>query len=90
MALTHTYTHTYTRTFTATRFADPYKKCRQCGNWIDGVLAGLCPIVLVPCEHQSDYRDVCSSWGPVDGCTCAEIGHAHDVRVPEPGDQRTY
>lgn len=69
-------TRTHTKTYNVTTFADPYKKCRQCGGWITGVLAAPGPVILVPCEHQSDYRDVCPSWGPVDGCQCEPIDHA--------------
>jgi hypothetical protein len=59
-----TLTHTFTRTHNATLFADPHKKCSQCGDWVDGALDAPGPLTLVPCEHQSDYRDVCPSWGP--------------------------
>lgn len=88
---------THTRTYNAVRFADPHKKCRTCGDWIDGALTAPGRLVLVPCEHESDYRDVCPSWGPVDGCTCAEHNTLHpdrpiehDVRSPAPGDDRRY
>jgi hypothetical protein len=92
-------TRTHTRTYNTTTFADPYKKCRECGDWIDGFLRtdepGMEP--LTPCGHRSDYLDVCPSWGPVDGCTCREhnANHpdspiSHDVRWPEPGDTRRY
>lgn len=83
------------------RFADPYKLCRTCHTWIDGYVRtggpGLEP--LVPCGHRSAYRDVCPSWGPVDGCTCDEFNAQHPVyqdqiihdrRVPESGDTRRY
>lgn len=74
-------THTHTSTYNATTFADPYKKCRQCGDWITGALDAPGPVILVPCEHQSDYRDVCPSWGPVDGCRCEPIDHATRVAI---------
>lgn len=32
--------------------------------------------VNVPCGHTG-WAEVCPSWGPVDGCTCAAIGHMH-------------
>lgn len=80
-----------------TVFADPYKKCEQCQGWIDGAFDVPGPLLLSPCEHRSGYRDVCPSWGPVDGCRCAEynVTHqqdpiVHDIRVPGPGDERTY
>lgn len=66
---------THTRTYNATIFADPYKKCIRCGQWIDGALDKPGPLLLVPCEHESDYRDLCASWGPVDGCTCPSGWH---------------
>ena len=70
-------THTFTRTYNSSTFSDPYKQCLRCGGWIDGALIGddgqpiPGPLTVVPCEHQDGYRDVCPSWGPVDGCTCA-------------------
>lgn len=92
-------TRTHTRTYNATIFADPYKRCLACGGWIDGFLhtgePGLEP--LVPCEHRADYRSVCPSWGPVDGCGCTDYNArhpddpiVHGMRQPEPGDDRTY
>lgn len=63
---------THTRTHHVIYFADPYKQCKQCGQWVDGVLDAPGPLMLVPCEHESDYRDLCPSWGPVDGCQCLE------------------
>jgi hypothetical protein len=84
-----TLTHTFTRTHNATLFADPHKKCSQCGDWVDGALDAPGPLTLVPCEHQSDYRDVCPSWGPLDGCTCVERGWTHEMRTPA-DDGKTY
>lgn len=53
------------------------RTCRECGNWITGALdiEGE-PLILLPCEHQADYRNVCPSWGPVDGCKCQPGEHA--------------
>lgn len=87
-----TLSRTFTRTHNATVFADPYKQCEQCGNWIDGALDAPGPLVLVPCEHEANYRDVCPSWGPVDGCTCAAVSGIvdHPVRFPAAGDDRRY
>lgn len=53
-----------------TVFADPYKVCLKCGQWIDGAEDGPGPLILIPCGHQSDYLSVCPSWSPVDGCRC--------------------
>jgi hypothetical protein len=82
-----THTHTHTRVYNAVTFSDPYKQCLRCSGWVTGYLVipeghGLSP--LVPCEHQSDYRDVCSSWGPVDGCRCAQFPWGVDHGVPFP------
>jgi hypothetical protein len=85
-----TITRTYTRTHNAVNFADPYKQCLKCGGWVDGFLRPPGPSIVTPCEHQSDYKDVCPSWGPVDGCTCAERGWTHPMRTPTPGDGKVY
>ncbi len=89
---------THTKTFNEIRFADPYKRCCRCNGWVDGYLDKPDgPRIITPCEHRSDYRDVCPSWGPVDGCTCAAFNArhpdapiVHDRRVPNPGDTRRY
>jgi hypothetical protein len=93
MALTVTHTSTYN----ARIFADPYKQCTRCHQWVDGTLDAPGPLILVPCEHQADYRDVCPSWSPVDGCGCAEYNErhpddpiVHPRRERPPGDDRTY
>lgn len=83
-------TRTYTATYTVTDFADPYKKCEQCNQWIDGALDAPGPLIVVPCEHQSNYRDICPSWGPVDGCRCKSAGIEHDMRPPTTGDGKVY
>ena len=71
-----TLTHTHTRTHNAIRFADPYKVCNACGEWIDGVLDAPGPTIVTPCEHRAGYTDLCPSWSPVDGCLCVEhLGH---------------
>lgn len=78
-------------------FADPYKKCLECGQWIDGAEDEPGPLLLIPCGHRSDFKDVCPSWGPVDGCTCVEANArcltdpiVHEQRVPQPDDRRVY
>lgn len=73
-------TCTYTRTSNAISYADPYKQCLRCGGWVDGVLDAPGPIIVIPCEHESDYRDLCPSWGPVDGCRCP--AGTHPMRPP--------
>lgn len=59
------------------QFADPYKKCRECKGWVDGAKTGPGPLIVIPCEHTSDYEDLCPSWSPVDGCNCAEYNATH-------------
>lgn len=78
-------------------FADPYKRCLDCDQWVDGYVdlpEGSGAAVLVPCGHSS-YRDVCVSWSPVDGCDCEgfnarhpEALSAHGQRARCPGDVR--
>lgn len=83
-------TRTHTTTYNVTEFADPYKKCEKCNQWVDGALDAPGPLIIVPCEHRSNYRDVCPSWGPVDGCRCKAAGIEHDMRPPTPGDGKVY
>lgn len=75
-----TITVTHTTAYNMITFADPYKQCLRCGGWVDGVLKAPGPVIVTPCEHQSEYRDVCPSWGPVDGCTC--VAGSHPMRPP--------
>lgn len=75
-------TVTHTSTYNVVNYADPYKQCVRCCGWIDGALDKPGPLVLVPCHHESDYRDVCPSWSPVDGCTCTKYGISHPMRPP--------
>lgn len=67
---------THTMVAAEVDFADPYKTCDSCGEWITGVIDfDGDPLMLAPCEHTSSYRDVCPSWGPVDGCKCPPGEH---------------
>ena len=68
--------YTYTETYNTIDFADPFKVCEVCGEWVTGVLCVTRgPWPNLPCEHVG-YRDVCPSWGPVDGCSCQKsLGH---------------
>lgn len=72
-----------THTFTVERFADPFKKCRVCDEWVDGYI--VAPSLYhaedgenSPCRHRG-YIDLCPSWSPVSGCRCAKffgfVGH---------------
>jgi hypothetical protein len=70
---------------TPVQFADPYKVCNECGGWVTGAVmlstaqpgrSGGGKLVVLPCEHERGYEDVCPSWSPVDGCQCEEhLGH---------------
>ena len=74
-----------------TRFANPYKQCASCREWVDGARVVPGQLTLVPCGHEADYVDVCPSWSPDDGCTCVERGIMHDYREPPfIDDGRTY
>jgi hypothetical protein len=65
------------------RFADPYKVCRTCGQWITGVdESGPRTGWTVPCHHSGSYDDVCPSWSPVDGCQCVQRYGERDHAVP--------
>ena len=70
---------TYTRTVNTIDPANPYLTCVQCGGWVDHFShtgEGQGPSRNQPCDHAADYANVCPSWGPVDGCLCAEhLGH---------------
>lgn len=70
--MTRTLTHTRTETYNVVEFADPYKTCDECGEWITGYL-GSPKMPNWPCGHVASYTDQCPSWGPVDGCACVEI-----------------
>ena len=55
-------------------FADPFKSCNACTHQVTGVTIvdeGMWP--NIPCGHPASYRDLCPSWGPVDGCSCERM-----------------
>lgn len=66
--------------------ANPYLTCVQCGAWVEsfsnaGGIEG--PQVNQPCGHAADYKNMCPSWGPVDGCNCKEdLGRVPHGRPP--------
>lgn len=79
------------------RFADPYKRCTACKEWVDGAEVGTAKLTLIPCGHLSDYEDLCPSWSPVTGCGCKAFSESHpdnpithDMRPPTPGDGKVY
>lgn len=83
-------TVTHTRTHVHVTFADPYKTCVQCGAWVEGFHdPARCGCDddwwNEPCGHGATYKDVCVSWGPVDGCRCAYYGWTHPA-PPNPAD----
>jgi len=59
--------------------ANPYLVCNECRCWVTVVPGSL---ELIPCGHNGGYEHVCPSWGPVDGCTCADVFGAVFHRVP--------
>lgn len=66
-----------------TTFANPYLACDLCGRFVTGARnlgehEGL--VRNVPCGHSAGATSRCPSWGPVEGCTCAQ----HLGRVPHP------
>lgn len=81
-----TLTHTHTRTHLVITPANPFLACGTCGKRVEafhdhrcGCDLGGAPVNM-PCFHQGEYRDMCPSWGPVDGCQCL----AHLGYVPHP------
>lgn len=72
-------TVTHTRTHVFVEFANPFLACDTCGQrvpkWHDPDRCGCGEEGWEnrPCGHQAGVTSVCPSWGPVDGCLCAEI-----------------
>jgi hypothetical protein len=74
-----------TRTHVYVTFADPFLDCLKCGQPVDAwhnAQACGCDSAdwNVPCEHRAGIDGVCPSWGPVDGCRCAEVLGSVDHR----------
>lgn len=73
---------TATHTHTITEFANPFLRCDECGQSVEGMVAFEGQAAecrhggeLVPCGHVGVTSD-CPPWGPVDGCRCQEhFGH---------------
>lgn len=68
-----------------TKFVNPYLTCDKCSQWVTGIRnlgehEGL--VTNAPCGHTAGATSTCPSWGPVDGCSCAE--HLGPVQHREP------
>ncbi|MEV4670993.1 hypothetical protein AB0K34_05000 [Actinomadura sp. NPDC049382] len=70
---------TYTRTHTFITFANPYLTCEQCGAWVKRWHSNdQCGCTAASwndpcgCEHAGT-TSACPSWGPDDGCQCAQV-----------------
>lgn len=80
-----TITVTHTRTHLTIEPANPWLVCSVCLQRVEGWHDSACDcdepgegrMANLPCWHRGDYADLCPTWGPVDGCTCAERGYAH-------------
>lgn len=57
-------------------FANPFLVCTACQVRVTHVTSP--PLTNQPCGHVASTRDLCPSWGPVDGCTCASVGIQHE------------
>jgi len=84
-----TLTRTFTRVHLTITPASPFLACAACGKRVEAFHDDECgcdesggPLLLMPCFHRSDYRDLCPSWSPVDGCQCL----AHLGYVPHPAE----
>ena len=73
-------TATHTKTFTVTYFANPYLECGRCRLRAAGFQPGTA--ILWPCGHKAMTHSVCPSWGPVEGCRCAQILGSRDHGEP--------
>lgn len=75
--VTHVRTHTYeTIPVPPDTFANPHILCvdPSCQQRVTNVRSP--GAVNLPCGHTGT-ANVCASWGPVDGCTCAQLGYTH-------------
>lgn len=68
----------------AKTYANPFNICAQCRrrvSWGDTDTEGR--FRNEPCGHAADFKSVCPSWGPVDGCQCVEILGSRDHGDPQ-------
>jgi hypothetical protein len=67
--------------------ANPYKMCVQCQAWVTSftnTVDGEGLTVNQPCGHTADYKNMCPSWSPIDGCQCQEfLGHVPHGEPPK-------
>lgn len=81
---------TFTRTHIRVTFANPFLICGKCGARADGFhdperCGCTSDFHLEPCGHAAEALDTCPSWGPVEGCRCADPTTEHR-RAPETQD----
>jgi hypothetical protein len=69
--------------------ANPYLVCGECGARVTrfgNIGDGEGSVINLPCGHAADSRNTCPSWGPVDGCCCAEhLGYVPHDTLAETG-----
>jgi hypothetical protein len=63
---------TYRIPATGDVYANPYLACCRCGKQVTHCEGP--PPSNMPCGHHADYRSLCPSWGPVEGCVCNSMG----------------
>ncbi len=59
-------------------FANPYMQCESCSHrvvyWHDSERCGCDEDYFnYPCGHNADAVSLCSTWNPVDGCSCETL-----------------
>jgi hypothetical protein len=69
---------THTRTHVLIGFANPHFICEECRGkvlyWHNPERCGCDEegFFNSPCEHKAGVISKCSTWDPVDGCSCEE------------------
>jgi hypothetical protein len=53
-------------------YADPFIICVECGHRTSDGSTKSGQFRNEPCGHAADFKSVCPSWSPVDGCRCVE------------------
>lgn len=68
---------THVRVHALIGFANPHFKCDECGKsvryWHNPDRCGCDQTGFYnhPCEHTAGITSTCSTWDPVEGCTCS-------------------